>query len=535
MGSRSSSSSTVADLVINMELQQDEEEKHDQQQEHQQQGLIPDLPDEVAYRCLSRVSIQSHAQLHGVSRKWRDFVSSREFYEQRIREGVTKHCVCMLQALPRTHPSLQHPIYGVSMLDEESQVWKWLPPIPEFSHYGLPLFCRLASVNGMLLVIGGWHPRTWETLRTVYMFNFATRRWQRGADMPSTRSSFACQAFMGSYVVVAGGHDNARNALSTAEMYNTERDCWQVLPNMNDSRDECSSAVIDEEFYVVSGNIYNNQLRSAALHQCLEFVRSSEIFKPKLNKWTRTDIVFTHAAAGVISRSSSSCSTRSSSASHCSRIAADAGAGTNTIMTQTNLHCNNNNVVVVAGSSTSTSTAAATTTAQQLRQGRTLLPLFGFHKRDLVCYSTETDEWQLLDVLPEGDDSIIAPVCISALGSHKLFVTGPQNKDTNSFTSLIYNTRSAAAAAASTPMMSCSTKNTRSSTTSPSSSRKKMKLKHHHPSPAPEDHEQQQLQDHEQQLKISPTATNLLRGKWEFLRPGKKFQGVILTSCVVEI
>jgi hypothetical protein len=62
-----------------------------------------------------------------------------------------------------------------------------------------------------------------------------------------------------------------------------------------------------------------------------------------------------------------------------------------------------------------------------------------------------------------------------------------------------------------------------------------MKLKHHHPSPAPEDHEQQQLQDHEQQLKISPTATNLFRGKWEFLRPGKKFQGVILTSCVVEI
>ncbi|CAM6007133.1 unnamed protein product [Sphagnum balticum] len=520
-----------------MELQQDEEEKHDQQQEHQQQGLIPDLPDEVAYRCLSRVSIQSHAQLHGVSRKWRDFVSSREFYEQRKQEGVTKHCVCMLQALPRTHPSLQHPTYGVSMLDEESQVWEWLPPIPEFSHYGLPLFCRLASVNGMLLVVGGWHPRTWETLRTVYMFNFATRRWQRGADMPSTRSSFACQAFMGSYVVVAGGHDNARNALSTAEMYNTERDCWQVLPNMNDSRDECSSAVIDEEFYVVSGNIYNNQLRSAASHQCLEFVRSSEIFKPKLNKWTRADIVFTHAAAGVISRSSSSCNTRSSSASPCSRIAADAGAGTSTIMTRTNLHSNNNHVVVVAGTSTSTSTtAAATTTAQQLRRGRTLLPLFGFHKRDLVCYSTETDEWQLLDVLPEGDDSIIAPVCISALGSHKLFVTGPQNKDTNSFTSLIYNTRSAAvAAAASTPMMSCSTKNTRSSTTSPSSSRKKMKLKHHHPSPAPEDHEQQQLQDHHQQLKISPTATNLFRGKWEFLRPGKKFQGVILTSCVVEI
>jgi hypothetical protein len=203
-------------------------------------------------------------------------------------------------------------------------------------------------------------------------------------------------------------------------------------------------------------------------------------------------------------------------------------------MTRTNVHCNNNNVVVVAGTSTGTSTAAATTTAQQLSRGRTLLPLFGFHKRDLVCYSTETDEWQLLDVLPEGDDSIIAPVCISALGSHKLFVTGPQNKDTNSFTSLIYNTRSAAAAA-STPMMSCSTKNTRSSTTSPSSSRKKMKLKHHHPSPAPEDHEQQQLQDHEQQLKISPTATNLFRGKWEFLRPGKKFQGVILTSCVVEI
>jgi hypothetical protein len=386
------------------------------EQEEEDQGFIRDLPDEVAYRCLTRVSVQTQAQLHGVSRKWRDLVTSREFYERRKQQGLTKHCVCMLQALP-TVDSSPHPVFGVSMMNEESeQLWEWLPPIPEFAQYGLPLFCRLAAVSRSLLVLGGWHPRTWETLRTVYIFDFLARKWRRGADMPSTRSSFACQA-LGSDVFVAGGHNNAKIALPTAEVYSTVRDRWQALPKMNDSRDECSAAVLDGELYIISG--YETASQG-------QFMQSSEVFKPALNAWTRTWIGLT-----LVSRSSC-----------------------DVIKPHTNVH------------------------------SRGQLPLFGFHQRELVWYSAEKDEWQLVDVLPEGEDSIADPVCVTQLGADKLFVTGPRNGDDSSFTSLVYT----------------------------------LDLRH---------------EDRRQSDEHASVAS--FRGKWEFLRPHEKFQEVIQTSCVVEI
>ncbi|XP_024378509.1 F-box/kelch-repeat protein At2g44130 [Physcomitrium patens] len=255
-----------------------------------EQGLVPFLPDDVALQCLLRVPAKSHPHLRGVCRKWRDLVNSRQFYELRQKEGTTGRCTCLLQAMQQRN-SHQAPVFGVSLLNEKNS-WGRLPQLPDFDHHSLPLFCRFASVEGNLVVRGGWDPSTTEDLQSVYIFSFSSRTWRRGADMPTTRSFFSCGALNG-HILVAGGHDADKNALRSADCYNLRENCWKSLPNMSAERDECAGAVLDGKFYIISGYPTLSQGESC---------RDAEIYDPELNKWMPCPNMFGHAGSGVQAR-----------------------------------------------------------------------------------------------------------------------------------------------------------------------------------------------------------------------------------------
>lgn len=241
------------------------------------QPYIPSLPDDIAMEVLARVPPRSHAVLSGVCRKWRDLVKSSALYEQRKKGGITIHFLCLLQAAPQLNPK-QHPVYSVSVLNEHNN-WERLPPIPEYHQWGLPLFCRFAAVRGQLVMVGGWNPATWETLRSVYVFNFSSWTWERRANMPSTRSFFACAA-AGDSIFVAGGHDNTKMALASAERYDLKSDSWEVLPRMHELRDECMGATLDGKFYAISG--YHTAT------QC-KYVKSAEVYDPASRSWSQIE------------------------------------------------------------------------------------------------------------------------------------------------------------------------------------------------------------------------------------------------------
>lgn len=244
----------------------------------EQQGLVPFLPDDVALQCLLRVPAQSHSQMQSVSRKWRDLVTSNEFYEHRKKEGTTGHCVCLLQAIPSASDS-PHPLFGVSILNEKNS-WSRLPPIPEYESFGgVPLFCRFAAVGGHLVVLGGWRPSTMEELRSVYIFTFSSWTWRRGVDMPATRSFFACSV-LGNSVLVAGGHDANKTALQSVDRYHLDQNRWESLPHMHAPRDEPASVVIDNKLFVLSG--YGTSSQG-------EFRRDAEVYDPERNAWTPID------------------------------------------------------------------------------------------------------------------------------------------------------------------------------------------------------------------------------------------------------
>lgn len=235
------------------------------------QGLVPFLPDDVARQCLLRVPVQSLSQMQRVSRRWRELVNSSEFYEERRKEGATSHCVCMLQF---TGEASGHgdPLFGVSLLRENNWDTR-LPPIPNTE--SVPLFSRFAAVGGHLVVLGGWSPVTMAELRSVHIFSFSSWTWRRGADMPTTRSFFACSVVQGAIIVV-GGHDANKNAVRTAERYHLDSDWWESLPDMHDARDECASVVLDDKLVVISG--YGTSSQG-------EFRRDAEVFDLERRAW----------------------------------------------------------------------------------------------------------------------------------------------------------------------------------------------------------------------------------------------------------
>ena len=146
------------------------------------------------------------------------------------------------------------PRYGISVFDVVSRTWERIAPVPKYPD-GLPLFCQVTSSEGKLVVMGGWDPASYDPVKDVFVYDFTTRRWKQGSDMPSKRSFFAADEMEGR-IYIAGGHDDSKNALSTAWVYDVRRDEWSELTRMND---ECQGVVIGSEFWVVSGYGTENQ------------------------------------------------------------------------------------------------------------------------------------------------------------------------------------------------------------------------------------------------------------------------------------
>lgn len=249
-------------------------------------GLMAALPDDVFIKCLVRVPLQWHSNLQRVSRGLRELVPSKEYYEQRRAEGASGSFVCMLQPMPMSTEVLAEkscsfmaasfdPVYGVTLLDVERREWERLPAIPGLPR-GLPTFCKLVTVQGKLVAMGGWWQSTWEPSRSVFVYDFCTQRWRQGADMPGVRNFFACGA-VGSKVVVAGGHDAEKKALRSVAAFDVETGCWESLQSMREERDECTGVVMEGRFYVVSG--YGTESQGV-------FRRNGEVYDAAANAWS---------------------------------------------------------------------------------------------------------------------------------------------------------------------------------------------------------------------------------------------------------
>ncbi|KAJ4830621.1 hypothetical protein Tsubulata_039361 [Turnera subulata] len=226
--------------------------------------LMPGLPEELGLECMTRLPYTAHRVASRVCRRWRELLESKAFYYHRKKHGYTHKVACLVQAINGSSTSTESPpspaaegklgnspSFGITAFDSVNQTWERLDPVPKYPN-GLPLFCQLASCEGKLVVMGGWDPASYDPVTDVFVYDFTSRRWNQGKDMPSKRSFFAIGA-IGSRVYVAGGHDESKNALKTAWAYDLDRDEWTELAQLNQERDECEGVVIGDRFWVVSG------------------------------------------------------------------------------------------------------------------------------------------------------------------------------------------------------------------------------------------------------------------------------------------
>ncbi|KAJ4959110.1 hypothetical protein NE237_026221 [Protea cynaroides] len=243
--------------------------------------LIPCLPDEIARECLIRVPYRGFSTASAVCRGWKEEIESLEFQKQRKVSGFTRPIVVLTQAdsIGASAGAAKNPFtpsYRLSIYEPATETWAKLPLVPGFSD-GFPLFCQFAGVGRKLVIIGGWNPATWEVSKAVFIYDFVSATWHRGADMPgSPRSFFSCASDSNRMVFVAGGHDEQKNALRSAMVYDVAKDEWVPIPDMALQRDECKGIFRGGKFHVIGGYCTDMQGR---------FEKSAEAFDVATWQW----------------------------------------------------------------------------------------------------------------------------------------------------------------------------------------------------------------------------------------------------------
>ncbi|XP_057968130.1 F-box/kelch-repeat protein At1g15670 [Malania oleifera] len=244
--------------------------------------LIPGLPDDVGRDCLIRVPYDHFSSASSVCRRWKAEIQHPDFFRSRKSAGCARSIVVMAQArvdpaeVPSSLKHLASPAYRLTLCDPGIGSWHELPAVPGFAGL-LPMFCRIVGVGSDLVVMGGWDPTTWEVSNAVFIYNFVSTSWRRGADMPGRRRSFfGCASDSRRAVFVAGGHDEEKNALRSALAYDVPNDEWTPLPDMECQRDECKGLFRGGKFHVIGG--YTTEMQG-------RFERSAEAFDVTTWHW----------------------------------------------------------------------------------------------------------------------------------------------------------------------------------------------------------------------------------------------------------
>ncbi|KAI3521633.1 hypothetical protein L1887_11104 [Cichorium endivia] len=250
--------------------------------------LITDLPRDIALQCLIRVPFDQLHRFRSVCKAWKAEIELPELLRLRKSTNKAQSLVVLSQAYvnPTGNWKYLHiPVYRLVVFQPETGCWSEIPPLPEFSN-GLPFFCQIATVGSNLVVMGGYDPESWECLESVFLFDFLSSTWHRGADMPGgPRSFFGCASDGDRTVFVAGGHDLHKNALTSAWTYNVATDNWSKLPDMAKERDECKVLFHIGKFHVMSG--YPTDMQGG-------FYQSVEIFDMSAREWTESNDMFSH-------------------------------------------------------------------------------------------------------------------------------------------------------------------------------------------------------------------------------------------------
>ncbi|XP_022745715.1 LOW QUALITY PROTEIN: F-box/kelch-repeat protein At1g16250-like [Durio zibethinus] len=249
-----------------------------------EEPLIPGLPDDLALRCLAKLSHGYYGVLEAVSKRWKDLVRSSEYASYKANKGWCGDWLFVV-----TERSNNQWI----AYDRDADRWRPLPKIPTdyegLQHFGFSCVC----VRNRLLVIGGSHaplntayPRqTPEITNAVLQFDPFKNQWTRLTSMQTPRSHFACCVMSGKVYVAGGRNLSYPQGLSLAEVYDPISDRWEEVPEMPNPQMDCLGVSYKSKFHVLSDQV------GLAEHN------PSEIFDPSNKAWATVDDIWPFSRA----------------------------------------------------------------------------------------------------------------------------------------------------------------------------------------------------------------------------------------------
>ncbi|KAM3221550.1 F-box/kelch-repeat protein isoform X1 [Capsicum annuum] len=248
------------------------------------QPLIPGLPDDLALRCLAKISHGYHGTLETVCRGWRKLFRSAEYSNYKAREGWSENWLFVLAGESKN----QWVAY-----DPEADRWHPLPRIPtshpDQEHLGFSCVCVL---NKFLLIGGTYGTRDpvfphqgAVTTNEVFQFDPFRKEWRKVASMRTPRSHFACSVVSGKVYVAGGRNTSLIEGLALAEVYNPLTDKWEDLPPLPSPQTDCVGLPYDGKFYVLTDLV-------GLLEQ-----ETSIVFDPSDETWLRVDDIWPFSRA----------------------------------------------------------------------------------------------------------------------------------------------------------------------------------------------------------------------------------------------
>jgi N-acetylneuraminic acid mutarotase len=143
-----------------------------------------------------------------------------------------------------------------------------------------------AAVTGKIYLIGGFNTVTNVPTNQVYIYDTATRKWDRGAPLPRPRGGHSAAVHNGRIHVVGGG--NSQSTIRDHDVYDPGTDTWKSLAPLPRGVGSPALATFAGKLYAIGGRSDTADFGTV------------EIYDPATNTWTKGPPIEPRGTAGAI-------------------------------------------------------------------------------------------------------------------------------------------------------------------------------------------------------------------------------------------
>ena len=185
---------------------------------------------------------------------------------------INKHAQILIALLILTAilPSLA--VILPASAKDQSDVWTSMASMPTArGGFGA------AVVNGRIYAIGGFNGNA--PLNVVEEYNPLTNQWTTKTPMPTTRSGFAIAVYKNQIYVIGGTVGSGY--IGNNEVYDPASDTWETMASMTTPRDDLCANVVGDKIYLIGGKKYSSD--SPTFYRETDI---NEVYDPSSNTWS---------------------------------------------------------------------------------------------------------------------------------------------------------------------------------------------------------------------------------------------------------